>query len=69
VIQRAGAHAHQDFIGTDLRLWNIFVFENFRTAMLVDSNGFHLDFSCYPSPEHSLTCKRYLARTHIEESA
>jgi hypothetical protein len=41
VIQRAGAYPQEYFIGFDRGLRNIFVAENFRTAVFVDSDSFH----------------------------
>ena len=41
VIQCAGTHLEKHFIGFDRRFRNIFVAENFRTAVFMDSDSFH----------------------------
>jgi len=41
VIQRAGADAHQNLVGLDLRLGNIFVDQNIRRAVLMNASSFH----------------------------
>ncbi len=41
VIQGAGAHADQDFVGTDLRFWDIFVLQHFGAAVRGVDDGFH----------------------------
>ena len=41
MIQRAGAHPQQHFVGFDLRLGHVFVDQHFGPAVLVDACGFH----------------------------
>ena len=41
MIERAGAHPQQDFVGFDARLGSVFVDQYFRPAVLVDACDFH----------------------------
>ena len=41
MIQGAGPDAYQHFIGFDRWLRNVFVFQNLRSAVLVDSDRLH----------------------------
>src|SRR5258706_9154361 len=41
MIQRAGAHFDQDFVGFDLRIGDLGNLENFRTAVLFEGDCFH----------------------------
>jgi hypothetical protein len=41
MIERDGLYADQNLILSEHRVWNVFVFEDFRTAVLVEANRLH----------------------------
>src|SRR5262249_36313631 len=41
MVQRASLHPHQDLVFARTRIGNVLVFQNFRTAELVETNGLH----------------------------
>src|SRR5574341_43841 len=41
MVYRTSIDANHDFIRTYLRIWNISIFQFFRSAMFTEYNGFH----------------------------
>src|SRR5260370_39099487 len=55
VVQRTRTDAHQDLVGFDFWIGNVFVYQYFRRAVLMDAGGFHPSQYSGPLPKSSRT--------------
>jgi len=53
VVQRTRTDAHQDLVGLDFRIGNIFVYQYIGRAVLMDAGGFHPSQYNGPRPKSS----------------
>ena len=67
MIQSAGAHSKKDLVGFDGWLRDVLMAENFRTAVFVDSDGFHMLFMILGQTMFFVVCQaRGMAEDKID---